>query len=96
MPAGVPAWAGDYASKGHAGTYMQKDVGTYGTLAGHWLKWVFWGDKESAEFFKSDKAAAAGWTNLEKKNLDKIPTIEGSRDPWVLKDYIVLSIVSRV
>jgi hypothetical protein len=75
MPAGVPAWAGDYASKGHGGTYLQKYAGTYGTLAGHWLKWVFFGDKESAEFFKMDKAAAAGWTNLSKKNLDKIPTI---------------------
>jgi len=74
MPAGVPAWAGDYASKGHAGTYMTKYAGTYGTLAGHWLKWVFFGDKESADFFKTDKAAAAGWTNLSKKNLDKIPT----------------------
>jgi len=74
MPAGVPAWAGDYESKGHAGTYMVKYAGTYGTLAGHWLKWVFFGDKESADFFKTDKAAAAGWTNLSKKNLDKIPT----------------------
>jgi hypothetical protein len=75
MPAGVPAWAGDYESKGHGGTYMQKYAGTYGTLAGHWLKWVFFGDRESAEFFKMDKAAAAGWTNLSKKNLDKIPAV---------------------
>jgi hypothetical protein len=74
MPQGVPAWAGDYASRGHAGTYMEKYAGTYGTLAGHWLKWVFFGDKESADYFKTDKAAAAGWTNLAKKNLDKIPT----------------------
>jgi hypothetical protein len=75
MPAGVPAWAADYSKYGHAGTYMQPNGGTYGVLGSHWLKFVLFGDKESGEFFKQDKALSDGWINISKKNLDKIPVI---------------------
>jgi hypothetical protein len=74
LPAGVPAWAGDYASKAHDGTYRERNGGSYGVLASHWLNFVFFGSKESKDFFKTDKAASMGWTNLAHKNLDKIPT----------------------
>ena len=75
MPEGLPAWAADFAWNGHGGTYNDLDGGEYGVVGSHWLKWVLFGDKESAEYFKTDKASSIGWTNFQKKNLDKIPTI---------------------
>jgi hypothetical protein len=49
--------------------------GTYGVVASNWLRWVFFGDGKAAEYFKSDKAGKEGWTEIQKKDLDKIPTV---------------------
>jgi hypothetical protein len=75
MPTGVPGWAADFSRGGHGGTFNELNGGSYGVLAGHWLKFILWGDKESAVFFKQDKATAEAWLNLKKKNLDKIPVL---------------------
>ncbi|KAF2665891.1 hypothetical protein BT63DRAFT_442244 [Microthyrium microscopicum] len=75
MPEGVPAWAADYKTGGHGGTYNELNAGSYGVLGSHWLKYVLLGDKESAEFFKQDKATGEGWLNLKKKNLEKIAVV---------------------
>jgi hypothetical protein len=73
MPQGVPAWLGNYAPRGHGGTYNEANGGTYGVVGSNWVKFVFFGDKEAANFFKTDKAASIGWTGLKSKNLDKLP-----------------------
>jgi len=70
---GVPGWLGNLAEFGHPGTYNQVDGGPYGELAPKWLKWVLFGDTASAQYFKEDKMAADGWTELMKKDLTKIP-----------------------
>jgi hypothetical protein len=72
---GVPGWIGHWASGGHGGTYNVKNGGKYGVTASHWLRWVFWGEKESAEYFKADKSLEEGWTEIQKKDLDKIPVV---------------------
>jgi hypothetical protein len=75
MQAGVPGWLGIWAPGGHGGTYNEVNGGKYGIIGSHWLKLVFFGDKESAEYFKDDKALGDGWTELQKKSLDKIPVV---------------------
>jgi hypothetical protein len=73
MPTGIPAWLGNYAPRGHGGTYGEANGGTYGIVGANWLKFVFFGDKEAAEFFKTGKAASMGWTGLKSKHLDLLP-----------------------
>ncbi|KAF2663891.1 hypothetical protein BT63DRAFT_484043 [Microthyrium microscopicum] len=69
----VPSWIGNYAPSGHPGTFNEVHGGKYGEIAAKWLKWVLLQDKESADWFKNDKATAAGWSEVQKKDLDKIP-----------------------
>jgi hypothetical protein len=72
MPAGVPAWAGDFAAKGHGSTYNDPLGGTYGDVGSHWLKYVLKGEAASKEYFMNDKMASTGWTNIQKKNLERV------------------------
>jgi hypothetical protein len=74
MTASVPAWASDFASKGHSGRHNDLNGGTYGDVGGHWLKFMLRAEKESKDYFQNDDMAKAGWNNMVKKNLDKIAT----------------------
>ena len=63
------------APGGHGGSYNEVNGGTYGVVASKWLNWLFFGDKDAADFFKADKALSLGWSNIQKKDLDKIPVV---------------------
>jgi hypothetical protein len=72
LPASMPSFKADYAPRGHGGTYREANGGIYGVAASHWLKWVFFGDEDSAKWFKGDQPTKDGWTDVRKKNLDKL------------------------
>jgi hypothetical protein len=75
MAAGVPAWVGSWEKGGHGGTYNVVNGGVYGTAASNWLKWVFFGDREAADWFKNGGPEKAGWSEVQKKDLDKIKVV---------------------
>jgi hypothetical protein len=68
----VPSWLGSWANGGHGGTYNEVNGGKYGVAASNWLKWVFFADKDAADWFKIGGPEKAGWTDVHSKNLDKI------------------------
>jgi hypothetical protein len=72
MPVGVPSWLGSWEKGGHGGTYNEVDGGAYGTAGANWLKWVFFADREAADWFTNGGPEAAGWTDVHGKDLDKI------------------------
>jgi hypothetical protein len=76
MDKGVPSWVGSWEKGGHGGTYNEIHGGVYGVAASNWLKWVFFGDEEAANWFKTDAPLKAGWTDVHTKDLDKIQVVK--------------------
>ena len=72
LPAGLPAWLGNWAPTGHGGTYNQLNGGVYGVAGSRWVNWVLRVDSVAGKWF-TDNASAQdeGWTDVESKNLDK-------------------------
>jgi hypothetical protein len=75
MANGVPSWVGSWEKGGHGGTYNEVNGGVYGVAASNWLTWVFFGDKRAADWFKNGGPEMSGWTDVQKKDLDKIKVI---------------------
>jgi len=72
LPAGTPAWLGNWAPTGHGGTYNQLNGGAIGILASTWVNWVLRGDVEAGKKFQDTAAVtASGWSEVESKSLDK-------------------------
>ena len=72
MPPTLPAWLGNWAPKGHGGTYNELNGGVYGIAASHWINWVRRGGSSAAAFFTGSGAIKAGWTEVTIKNIDKL------------------------
>jgi hypothetical protein len=62
----------NWAPAGHGGTFNQLNGGVYGVAASNWVNWVLRGNKTAASWFTGNDAKAAGWTEIESKNIDKI------------------------
>ena len=63
---------GNWAPKGHGGTFNEINGGIYGAAASHWVNWMLRGNVSSASFFTGGGAKSAGWSDISSKNLDKI------------------------
>jgi hypothetical protein len=63
---------GNYAPKGHGGTFNEINGGVYGVGASHWVNWMLRGNASSADFFTGAGAKSAGWTEIESKNMASI------------------------
>ena len=68
----MPSWLGSWEAGGHGGTYNEVKGGKYGVAGSNWLKWILFGDKEAADWFKNGGPEKEGWTDIAKKDLDQI------------------------
>jgi hypothetical protein len=62
---------GNYAPKGHGGTFNEINGGVYGVAASKWVNWVLRGDVEAGKWFTDGLKEKDNWTEIESRSLDK-------------------------